>query len=423
MCYTHVSWPTLASRSSPIGPVARQYTVVPTSSRTVDRGSLQAAAEHVELGLPVPRRVRFRTVKRLIARLGWFLARRQIDFNVVALAELTALHDGMTQLHVDMTELRAQIGDVQTHQDKLSVKTDLIQRQAFVQHEEGLSLVRAEMVDLVSNLDDLRAQMVRETTQARIRQAQIDLFLDRVRQTLPAEPDPTTLARLPDSVDSLYVSFEALFRGSPDLIRTRAEPFVDDVLKIDRSLPLLDIGCGRGEWLQLLKEHQIDAYGIDLNEHYVRSCKEAGLDVRHEDARFHLAELAPGSLAAVTAFHIFEHLEIPELIEVIDLAIRGLAPSGLLLLETPNPDCLPVGASSFYQDPTHTRPLNPHFLAFLLEARGLANIEVRYEHRAADSINPPEETTPWAADIRPVVDLINKWLVGPMDYAVLGRRA
>lgn len=391
----------------------------------MDRSNLEAAAANVEFGLPVPRRTRLRTVKRLIARLGWFLARRQVDFNASTLAELTALHDGVLQL-------RSDVADVQERQDQLSVRTDLIQRQAFLQHEEGLSSVRGEMVELVRNLDDLRAELMRslgelrgevghESARARIRQAQIDLFLDRVRRALPAEPDPERLAELPSAIDSLYVSFEATFRGSPDLIRTRAAGYLDDILSLDRTGPLLDIGCGRGEWLQLLKEREVEAYGIDTNEHYVRSCKESGLDVRHEDARLHLAELAPDSLAAVTAFHIFEHLDVPELVEVIDLAIRALKTGGLLLLETPNPDCLPVGASAFYQDPTHKKPLNPHFLAFLVEARGLADVEIRYQ-RATGGILAPDDSSPWVTDVRPIVEAVNKWLFGPMDYAVLGRR-
>ena len=416
--------------------MARRRTVDSTTARAVDRGSLEAAAANVEVGLPVPPRARRRSLKRLIARLGWFLVRRQIDFNAAALSELTTLHDGVAQLRVKLTEM-------QTRQDQLSVRTDLVQRQAFLRHEEGMSAVRAEAIELVRSLDDLRedvgqrvdglrvevgqrvdglrAEVERESAHARVRQAQIDLFLDRVRRALPADPDPVDVAALPSAIDSLYVSFEATFRGAPELIMERATSYLDDVLSLDRRGPVLDIGCGGGEWLQLLKEHGAEAYGIDVNEHYVRSCKEAGLDVRQEDARFHLTGLAPASLAVVSAFHVFEHMEVPELVEVIDLAIRALEPGGLLLLETPNPDCLPVGASSFYTDPTHKKPLNPHFVAFLVEARGLADVEIRYQ-RAGAGITIPDESSPWAAEVRPIVEALNRWLFGPMDYAVLGRR-
>ena len=185
---------------------------------------------------------------------------------------------------------------------------------------------------------------------------------------------------------------------------------------------MVDVGCGRGEWLEVLKESGVDAYGIDLNPHFVEGCVTRGLDVRLGDAFQHLAEVPERSLAAVTAFHVAEHIPIEALVELIDLSIRALRPGGLLILETPNPDSLVVGASTFYIDPTHLRPLNPDFLAFLVGARGLADVEVRYKHPADDGLQAPDRERPWAVDLLPVLEAVNHRIFGPRDYAVLGRR-
>jgi O-antigen chain-terminating methyltransferase len=119
---------------------------------------------------------------------------------------------------------------------------------------------------------------------------------------------------------------------------------------------------------------------------------------------------------------VAEHLPIEALVELIDLSIRALQPGGLLILETPNPDSLVVGASTFYIDPGHVRPLNPRFLAFLVGARGLADVEVRYKHPADDGVPVPDRERPWAVDLLPVVEAVNHRIFGPLDYAVLGRR-
>jgi O-antigen chain-terminating methyltransferase len=220
----------------------------------------------------------------------------------------------------------------------------------------------------------------------------------------------------------MYVALEEAFRGSTEVIKERAREYLDDVLALPRKGPVVDVGCGRGEWLEVLKESGVDAYGIDLNADFVEGCVARGLDVRLADAFQHLAKVPERSLTAVTAFHVAEHVSIERLIELIDLSIRALEPGGLLILETPNPDSLVVGASTFYIDPGHVRPLNPLFLGFLVGARGLADVEVRYKHPADDGVPPPDRERPWAVDLLPVIEAVNHRIFGPLDYAVLGRR-
>ena len=140
---------------------------------------------------------------------------------------------------------------------------------------------------------------------------------------------------------------------------------------------MVDARCGRGEWLELLLDEGIPARGVDENALIVRQCRELGLDVIHGDAISHLESVPERTLSAVTAFHIVEHLSLPRHLQLLVAAHRALAPNGVLVLETPNPENLVVGAWTFHMDPSHMRPLPPTLLRFLLEAVGFEVAEVR----------------------------------------------
>ncbi len=167
----------------------------------------------------------------------------------------------------------------------------------------------------------------------------------------------------------------------------------------------------------------MDAYGVDLSEDFVDQCLTRGLKVILADVCDHLEGVAERSLSVVTAFHLVEHIPVDRLIHLLDLSVRALEPGGLLILETPNPENLVVGASSFYIDPSHLRPLPPGLLAFLVEARGFARVETRFLHPdTAATLQSPKDSSAWSADLAPLVELINNRLYGPRDYAVIGRR-
>lgn len=246
----------------------------------------------------------------------------------------------------------------------------------------------------------------------------LELELRRVRElatTAPppsgGEPDAKTDGIPPD----FYLAFEDRFRGSPEQIRERLAANLRHVRMLPalNRYPLLDIGCGRGEWLQLLAEEGIDAEGVDSNLDMVRVCNEMGLKVRHGDALEHLARLPDGSLAALTAFHLVEHLPAGVLIRLVDEALRVVRPGGMVLFETPNPENLTVGACNFYLDPTHRHPLPPAFLAFVLESRGFERVEIERRHPADASL---AEGDAEAGMPRAIADL----LYGPLDYAAIG---
>ena len=191
--------------------------------------------------------------------------------------------------------------------------------------------------------------------------------------------------------DPFYRAFEDRYRGSRELIKQRLcvyLPFVTALAGLYPTLPVLDLGCGRGEWLELLFENQIAAHGVDTDEGMLVACRERGLNVDSKDAIAHLNSLSDGSLLAVTGFHIAEHLPFDSLQALFVQARRVIVPGGLLILETPNPENLLVGAANFYIDPSHQRPLPSQLLAFLAEHEGFSPVKVmrlQEESRLAES--------------------------------------
>lgn len=177
------------------------------------------------------------------------------------------------------------------------------------------------------------------------------------------------------SQTSFYRAFEDRYRGSRDTIKDRLRayaPFTDPLLRPDAPAIALDLGCGRGEWLELLGESGFDARGVDLDEGMLAACRERGLAAQHGDALAALRAQPDGSLALVSAFHLVEHLPFDLVRELIAEALRALRPGGLLVMETPNPENLTVGATSFYLDPSHLHPLPPGLLGFAAEHAGFA---------------------------------------------------
>ena len=226
-----------------------------------------------------------------------------------------------------------------------------------------------------------------------------------------------------DSHEDFYRQLEERFRGDRKHIKSLTEIYVDDVRATGG--PVLDIGCGTGEWLELLGEQGIPAYGVDTNAAFADDNRARGLDVRVGDAVAHLATLEPGSLGAVTGFHLAEHLETDVLLRLIDRARVALRPGGLLILETPNPTNVRVGAAQFWIDPTHIRPLHPELLAFMCTQRGFAEVEIRPLHPArhfevdwGDALGLDVEPGSAAAEI---LEDLRDALAGGQDYAVLAR--
>ena len=173
----------------------------------------------------------------------------------------------------------------------------------------------------------------------------------------------------------LYRAFEERFRGPREVIRMRLQayrPFVEPLQKVYRPAYAIDLGCGRGEWLELVRDRGFEPHGVDLDEGMLAACIERGLHVSHCDAIAHLKELHDASQCVVSGFHVAEHVSFETLDALVGQALRVLKPGGLLILETPNPENLVVGTCNFYLDPTHRRPIPPQQMSFLPEYHGFA---------------------------------------------------
>jgi SAM-dependent methyltransferase len=192
--------------------------------------------------------------------------------------------------------------------------------------------------------------------------------------TAPAQGPPG--ARVGSSLDSYkYVGFEDHFRGSRQEIRDRAATFLP---LFAGASDVLDIGCGRGEFLDLLREQGIPARGVDINDEMAAICRDRGLDATAGDALSYLLALPDGSLGGLFAAQVVEHLEPDYLMRLLDAAHHKLRPGSKIVLETINPACWYAFFSSYIRDITHVRPLHPETLQYLLVASGFQRVELRY---------------------------------------------
>jgi len=179
--------------------------------------------------------------------------------------------------------------------------------------------------------------------------------------------------------DLFYRAFEDRERGSRELILGRLtvyRPILEALHHTLGSAQVLDVGCGRGEWLELVQKAGLEGRGVDIDGGMLSACRERGLSVEQADGIALLEDLPSESLALVSAFHVVEHIPFAQLQKLVEEALRVLQPGGFLVLETPNPENLSVGAHTFYLDPSHERPIPPALLGFLPSYYGYERVTV-----------------------------------------------
>jgi 2-polyprenyl-3-methyl-5-hydroxy-6-metoxy-1,4-benzoquinol methylase len=292
--------------------------------------------------------------------------------------------------------------------------------------EETLRTIRDEVG---VRIDDLREEIgsVRDSISSAVKElvaVRREVLFQQRRLTsyatagTPVDSQPATLSHIVEQrLDSLYVALEDALRGSREDIKQRLLPYVERIALSGAGgadKPILDIGCGRGEWLELLRDRHLSAYGIDCNTAMIELATSLGLDARHADLLQHLATLADASLSAVTAFHVVEHLPFGVLVDFLDEALRVLMPGGIVVLETPNPETMRVGATTFYHDPTHRNPIPPRLLQFLVQHRGFTDFEIVRLHpfTGADCLHESSRDATH----------LNEAIFGPQDYSIIARR-
>lgn len=260
------------------------------------------------------------------------------------------------------------------------------------------------------------------------RQGRIDRLVFRSLIDLRDRPSPgydERLRKLEEDVaryrrdmvaaDLHSVYFQARFGGDEPVIRAQSERFLD--LFRGRSR-VLDLGSGRGTFLQLMRDNGVGAYGIDLDERMIDTARQRGLNVMLAEAAEHLASLGDASLDGLYARHLAEHILPGELVRILRECRRVLAPGSPLVFVTPNPRTLTVGAHTFWMDPGHIRPIPPDLFRFYLEVEGFEDVElVTFEPTEGPRLSEDVGND----TVRQNVRLLNETLFGDRDYAVIGR--
>lgn len=306
-------------------------------------------------------------------------------------------------------------------------RTDLEQLAGSLKSiDEGLVSIlsgkvdRDTIVSLQSDIKDIQRQIQDHKLNVLDQQRRLGLLLEEVRKRLPENVDTeqmkTFVAEQDHLLDAFYVSFEDQFRGTRADIKKRQEvyiPYIEEIRAGTDELPVLDVGCGRGEWLELLKESGLVGVGVDRNRVMVQQCRENDLNVVEDDLIGFLRGQKARSFGAITGYHIIEHLPLSTFINLLDESYRVLTPGGLIIFETPNPENLIVGASQFYIDPTHTNPLFPSAVKYLAEQRGFVRTEIKRLHKAKEPVYTEQEY---------VDEIIFKANL-EQDYALIGYKA
>lgn len=255
-----------------------------------------------------------------------------------------------------------------------------------------------------------------------------------------SRPETTAAGQASVSADSRepkadfsYVGFEDRFRGSQDEIRARLIDYIP-ILSGTTDGFVLDVGCGRGELLALLKEAGVRARGIDVNGEMVALCRERGFEADQADALSHLQALPDASLSGLVAIQVVEHLEPAYLTRFLETAFHKLRPGAPIILETINPACWMAFFEAYIRDLTHAQPIHPDTLRFLVQASGFSAVDVQFRAPVSDAdrldridvadvpSHAPVALRDTIAAVNAHADKLNARLFSYMDYAVVARR-
>ena len=322
------------------------------------------------------------------------IVRMQFHSIISEQGKVTRIHDALNKGYMSLeAQMNKHAGE----------QTEVQQRQAA--ELQGLRVQLEQQIDeLVDRLQKFRMDIAQQETRLANFLDQSSVASDEV-QRVSGERDHL--------LDSMYFALEDTLRGTPEQVKDTVQIYLPVLREAAITTDILDVGCGRGEWLEVLRENGFQARGIDTNRIVLQRCRELSLDVVEAEALTYLGSLSDSSLNAVTAFHFAEHLPLDALVRFLDEAGRTLKPGGLLILETPNPENLLVGSCNFYLDPTHKNPLPIPTLKLLVEARGFRCQEVMKLHPVGSAkIEVKDQLT----------SHLNHFLYGPMNYAVVARK-
>ena len=351
---------------------------------------------------------RFGTLERHLERR----THQQVSDQAALTQALTqALAQQQAQQQAQITDLRQLLNEAQ--QSIIASTTAHL--------ESVVNAVQASLIATTTHHTEQVVSEVRAHLETELNVAKRDL--DNIRRmastqspTASASASPTAPQAPVVIDDALYISLEDHFRGDKATVHQRQMeylPYISGI--VSEQFPLIDLGCGRGEWLQVLKDNHIAARGIDSNTACVAECTENGLTASLGELLDTLSQLPDASCGSITMFQVLEHLPFDVVVNVLREARRVLIPGGVFIGEVPNSETLRVGASTFWIDPTHQRPLFPAVLAFLASSVGFAGVTGKYSSPLAPT---PELTGLPDVATKTILDLHHA-INGPGDFALI----
>jgi O-antigen chain-terminating methyltransferase len=378
--------------------------------------------------------------KRLVARaLDWHV-REQVEFNRQVVAAIDAVMESLNDLG-HRIEVADELKDIRSHWAEWRAEWEgKLQRNEFrflrsvaelessFQHRVSVldtgcrEAMRGQHAEFMAAMErhgaEIQQRLWADLERVRLEYERLiysEVKIIRQRAAVsgagasPALAEPSAGHGPAPQMPFDYGRFAERFRGTEEYVKS-SQAIYDPYFRGRRSV--LDIGCGRGEFLERMRELGVAARGIDSSEESVALCRHKGLDAEAADLFEYLGSLPEASLDGIFCSQVVEHIPPDRLPEMIKLAAGRLERGGVIAIETPNPECLAIFATHFYLDPTHQRPVPHALLAFYLEEFGVGNIEVQ-------KLSPAAESMPSVASLP---EDFRDAFFGGLDYAITGRR-
>jgi 2-polyprenyl-3-methyl-5-hydroxy-6-metoxy-1,4-benzoquinol methylase len=331
-------------------------------------------------------------------------------------------------------EITAALNEICNKLITLEGNSEMLQAEISESNQRLSDLIYQKEMEYKRQLEETEQQLKAIKKQYESDIAYLTYRLEKSEQVSKSPSEGSALASQPSAEPNLesqgekgnaqidYFLFENRFRGTEADIKDNLTQY----LKFFSQDNVLDIGCGRGEFLELLAENNIKAKGVDVYQDFVHYCKKKGLDVEQGDGLEFLRGVEDNSLGGIFLGQVIEHLDEDYLINLIELAWKKLKPGAWFIAETPNPTMLSTFSNSFYLDLSHVKPIHPETMRFLMSYFGYKDIEILYSEKTKIPYELPllegDSSIRNLKDFNNGINLLNGLIFGYQDYAIAGRK-
>jgi O-antigen chain-terminating methyltransferase len=352
------------------------------------------------------------------------------------------ISQAIEKLTSDIGELTTEIGELTTEIGNISlIANDLDNVKKMVEEIYGLRELPDEFSEIKSNLNTIEQSIIKNQdsihafdfkidnversfvkalnnrTSGEDATAGTDLKLhwaENVQSNVPVDQ------RIYHDID--YFDFENHFRGTRADIKKSQEIYLEYFLG---ESDVVDLGCGRGEFLELLQENRVKAAGIDICDEFIQYCQIKGLNVIKNDAVSYMKNLSDNTIGGVFAAQFVEHINTSDLIEICEETYKKLKPGGYFVIETPNPRCLSIYTNAFYVDPSHNKPVHPQTLEYLLKKAGFQDVRICFTEQSKVAYSLPlldAENINNLEQFNNGLNVVSDILFGSQDYAIIAQK-